>query len=360
MAGTSPFHDRLQDLRDAAAYDPTVSFTAKNERALADKLILSFPYSRKKLYDNMAAGVISVFNDYPMRKDKAYAQSDLSGLIKNLKTGLPRKAPLYIRAGKSRTKYKVTVDETIRKWQRGKAVFGVTDLHFRGTKFYDMVDAESLSYFNLLCDCPENVSFLEMLTLVISSKGIFSDSHSDDGDGSNHCFVGKKVWLAWDRAEGQKKGLEDCTYDNVMDQAAFDMDAFLSLRSSRWFVISENETLFMPGNFSHKVITIESYIGFGSFYVTMPGYLNTIKRWTLRDTSDVKGDFIKIMNKTVLSKLKRLRSAQQRKQDELGLHYLKDALGSWSQDLAKPDVKRLSSNAVFTEFLNTATELLVK
>jgi hypothetical protein len=34
----------------------------------------------------------------------------------------------------------------------------------------------------------------------------FTDSHSDDPDGSNHCFVGRKLWLVWDTFLGIGRG----------------------------------------------------------------------------------------------------------------------------------------------------------
>jgi hypothetical protein len=241
---------------------------------------------------------------------------------------------------------------------RQRSKFGVTDLHFRGTKFYNKIDTDAISYFNLLPHCPSDVSFLEMLTLVISSKGIFTDSHSDDGDGSNHCFTGKKLWLAWDRKEGQKNGLQDNTYDKVHTLAKFNMDTFASLKSSHWFTVSRNQTLFMPGNFTHKVITLEPYIGFGSFYVSLKNYFNVFKRWALYDTEYVKGDFLEIMNTSCIKKIIKISGLPKNKKDKWGLNYFRRSAGKWQEGLSHLQIPFLLKNNTFNKLLDFAKSLL--
>jgi len=108
------------------------------------------------------------------------------------------------------------------------------------------------------------------MTLVISSQGNVTDSHSDDPDGSNHCFVGRKLWLAWDTFEGRAAGLQDCSRDLVRERARFDLATFAALPSACWWTVGAGETLFLPGRLTHRVITLEPYIGIGSFYCT-PG-----------------------------------------------------------------------------------------
>jgi hypothetical protein len=347
----------LHEFEKATAFDSTLKTDGRLSKQLTEKYLSPQAYSRKRLYDNMYAARTVVFNDYPMKLSKQPNESNKDALIRMLKEGLPKKEKIYIRAGASRTMHKVTINDVIERWIRGRSKFGVTDLHFRGTKFYDKVDADTISYFNLLTHCPYDVSFLEMLTLVVSSKGIFSDSHSDDGDGSNHCFVGKKLWLAWDRSEGQKIGLQDCTYDAVYDQATFSMQQFLSLKSAHWFLVAGNQTLFMPGHFTHKVITLEPYIGFGSFYVTMPSYFNTLKRWLLFDTSDVKGEFLRIMNAYSIRKIKQINKMSAAAKEKWGLDYLAKAARNWKAGLNASQVSILSANDTFSRFLHFASSI---
>ena len=248
----------------------------------------------------------------------------------------------------------------IERWLRQKSKFGVTDLHFRGTKLYDKIDSEAISYFNLLPHCPYDVSFLEMLTVVISSKGIFTDSHSDDGDGSNHCFIGKKLWLAWDRAEGQKHGLQDLTYNSVSTQAAFDMDIFASLKSSHWFSVSDKETLFMPGNFTHKVITLQPYIGFGSFYVTLPNYFNVIKRWILYETSDVTPEVLKLLNRSCLKKINEISRMATEDSEKWGLNYFRQAARNWKNGLSSAQLSFLAKSDDFKALHHFAKSIISK
>lgn len=314
-------------------------------------------YSLKKLYDSMYEGRSVVFKDYPLRLVVPASLPKNEFIAGLLKSNLPANEKIAIRTGPKRTLKKVTIADALNRWERGRSRFGVTDLHFRNTKFYNKVDAKAISYFNLLPACPEEVSFLEMLTLVVSSKGIFSDSHSDDGDGSNHCFVGKKLWFAWDREEGRKAGLQDCTYDPVFDKARFSLQKFLSLKSAHWFLVEENQTLFMPGNFSHKVVTMEPYIGFGSFYVSYPNYLRTVKRWTLLETSDVKNDFIAVMHKTCIKNMAGLKNAPAARKNSLGFNYLQKAVKDWKNGLSAQQVKKLQENMVYESILQTVGKL---
>lgn len=344
----------LSELDKATDFDQSVRVPERFRKRCAGKYLAPVRYSSKTLFDHMALGKISVFSDYPMKLSKAYNETTQETLIRNLKDGLPKQKKIRIRTGLSHSLRNVTIQDAIDRWLRKRSRFGVTDLHFRGTKFYNQVDAKAISYFNLLCHCPEEVSFLEMLTLVISSEGIFSDSHSDDGDGSNHCFVGKKLWLAWDRREGRSKGLEDCTVDPVFDKAAFDMETFLSLKSSGWFIVSDNHTLFMPGNFTHKVITLEPYIGYGSFYVSVPGYINTLKRWLLYETSDVKGDFVTLLNKTCLRRIAKIARDRTPLRSRWGFPYLQASARRWKQGLSPEEIQFLLKQEDFTNVIRFA------
>ncbi len=349
--------DVLYNLEDAITIDPTLKYSAKSKNLLRNKYTKPQNYTHKKLFHNMYVGKTIVFSDYPLKLISKNKENTTDTLIRKLKDGLPKKEKINIRAGKSRTLHKITIKDTIERWLRPRSIFGVTDLHFRDTKFYDAIDAKALSYYNLLPQCSDDVSFLEMLTLVISSKGIFSDSHSDDGDGSNHCFVGKKLWLAWDRTEGRMKGFQDCTYDAVYDQAAFDMNKFATLKSAHWFIVSANQTLFMPGNFSHKVITLEPYIGFGSFYVSIPNYFNSYKRWVLNETSDVDDNFLDYMNVECIKKFKRISKSSNPYKEKLGLNYLPKAARKWKEGLTETQISLLKEKDSFKDLLRFSKSL---
>jgi hypothetical protein len=140
------------------------------------------------------------------------------------------------------------------------------------------MNTAALNDFNLL---PRGTdSFQSQDSLVISTAGAVTDSHSDDHSGSNHCFVGAKLWLMWDTSEGFQHGLEDVERCDVDDKAAFDLQAFLSMRSSRWLFITSGHTMFIPANLTHKVITLERYIGLGSFHAALPSFLRSLVHWS--------------------------------------------------------------------------------
>lgn len=349
----------FDDIRKASIFDPSLKIEEKSEKLLVQKFLHPQKYSLKKLYDNMFEGRTIVFSDYPVSVKKLPCESILDTMVRLLKEGLPERNKINIRAGFSRTLHRITIGDTIDRWLRRRSKFGVTDLHFRNTKLYHAIDTDAVSHFNLLPHCPADVSFLEMLTLVISSKGIFTDSHSDDGDGSNHCFTGKKLWLAWDRTEGQKKGLQDGTVDEVYTQATFNMAVFASLKSAHWFTISEGQTLFMPGNFTHKVITLEPYIGFGSFYVSLPNYFNSFKRWLLYETGDVKGKFLETLNTYCIKRIKASLTSPAATRKKSGLHYFVKASSSWKKGLSGMQVLSLSENKNFKRLLDFASSLAV-
>lgn len=343
----------LTSIQEACQYDKTLKVADKDLSRLGKKYLPSTNYTRKALFDSMSKGKTVIFNNYPLNECIPEGSNKREYILDTLRKYLSRTEKIYIRYGSNRTLKKVTIDDVINRWNRGRSKFGVTDLHFRKTAYFKKVDANAVSYFNLLPLFSEDVSFLEMLTLVISSKGIFSDSHSDDGDGSNHCILGKKLWFAWDKTEGEKAGLEDCTYDPVYSQAKFSIKKFISLRSAHWFIVSEGKTLFMPGNYTHKVITLEPYIGFGSFYLSFPNYLNSLKRWTLKYSSNVTPNFIKVLNHEFLRYLQRDISKKSKKnRDIIGFDYFLESIKSWEKGLSPNEVAIFRDKAMLTSILN--------
>lgn len=335
----------LNSILEACQYDHTLQATKNELTAMTKKYLAPTRFSKKVLFDCMYNGETVVFEDYPIHYPLSEKENKLSVTLNLLMNNLNKKEKIFIRYGSNRTLKKVTINEVIERWARGRSKFGVTDLHFRHTNYFNKIDANAISYFNLLPLFPEEVSFLEMLTLVISSKGIFSDSHSDDGDGSNHCILGKKLWFAWDRIEGKKAGLQDCTYDPVYSQAEFSIKKFLSLKSAHWFLVSEDQTLFMPGNFTHKVITLENYIGFGSFYVSFPNYINSLKRWLLHYSSDVTANFIAVLNTACTAHIRKV--VQQMDADErkaVGFNYFLKAASNWKTGLTWKQIDKMNAD----------------
>jgi hypothetical protein len=260
-----------------------------------------------------------------------------------------------VQTGRSRRRLNLIIPEVMRRWEGGRAILGVTDLHFRGTDFEEAISFSALSGPDILCSDPELISLIEMMTLVISTKANVTDSHADDCDGSNHCFVGKKLWLAWDRMEGKAKGFQDVDRDYVTEQAAFDMNTFISLPSARWFTVKAGETLFLPGSLAHKVVTLEHYIGVGGFHVTLPGYLRSLKRWVLYDTLDInQKDLLDKINTAILQKIYRVKRGRRSVKKRWGLSYMEKAFNEWSKNEDHKTKELLLKSPTFAAFIESA------
>ena len=262
----------------ASKIDETLQLKKHTAQQLTDLRTRPQKYSRSVLFKNMAQGVTSLFNGFPTPIKTGDLQNIQTTIIEGIQqSGIDYR--IRTKAGNKGNWQYYTVDQLAKKWLRNKAIINVTDFHFRNTPLEQIIDTEILSRFNLFPLSPNEVGWIEMMTIVVSSRNSFSDSHSDDCDGSNHCFTGKKLWLAWETQEGMDAGLEDFDKQTTYDQCSFDIETFTQLKSAHWFTISAGQTLFMPGDFSHKVITLEPYLGTGSFYLAFPNFLRTLTRW---------------------------------------------------------------------------------
>ncbi|MBX2868000.1 MAG: hypothetical protein KTR18_04970 [Acidiferrobacterales bacterium] len=264
----------------AAEIDSTLLLKPGESTALQRIQVRPRKYRRDTLFANMSRGVVSLFHDFPAPlqvsclKDSQTTEAILQQLENTQIDGKIR-----TRVGKKSRICYLSPEELIRKWRKNQSPINVTDFHIRDTANEKIIDPSALSQFNFLPRMADCAAWIEMMTMVVSTLGGFSDSHSDDCDGSNHCFTGKKLWLAWDTSEGIKSGLEDLDQQKITGRCAFDMETFLALPSSRWFLVEKGQTLFMPGHLTHKVITLERYLGVGSFYIGFPNVLRTLRRW---------------------------------------------------------------------------------
>jgi hypothetical protein len=314
-------------------------------RRLLQKRLRRLSYTRHRLFTRMAMGRASVFTGFPVPVRHRPNQTAWDAAVTAIRTGFPPSARAHLQTGPARTRVTCAVPEVMKRWERGQAVLGVTDLHLRGTRFDRSVNTRPLSSFNLLLECSGEASRLEMMTLVISTFGNITDSHTDDSDGSNHCFVGKKFWLVWDRLEGQRRGLQDASHDLVTDSAEFDLTTFASLESARWFVVSDGDTLFLPGNLAHKVVTLAPYLGLGSFYLSLPSAAATITRWCLDEPRDVTDDLIDEACDAIVRKMRNLEAARPNERDRWGADYFWLGVSSHTRlsERAAGLIKRLDS-----------------
>lgn len=334
----------------ASGMDSLVRPDKQDLEKLAQLQLQPEPYSRDKLFRHMMKGEIGLFSDFPVfvKPESLTRGKELVGLVTN---GFKSDARARTQNGPSRTRKMSKVPELMAKWKRDRAIISVTDLHFRKTKFEQKVEADALSDFNIYCFNDDLVTYLEMMTMVISSSGNVTDSHTDDSDGSNHCFTGKKLWLCWDRVEGQERGLQDVTFDDVTGFAKFSIKNFLKVPSAQWLVVSDNRTLFLPGNLTHRVITLEKYIGIGSFHVALPSYIRSLRRWILTGSTDVTPEMLEIINTEAIAQLGRLKNGPQSLKDTYGLSYIKPSIDYWKRNEDPAKRKVMLENRLVKEFL---------
>jgi hypothetical protein len=337
--GGQAMHDvkTLTDLWNrVAGMDRTVGITPRQIPALQKKQICSCPYSRSAMFSAMAKREAAVFRGVPVDTQRHERLDPTDSLVHALSTKFPRRETSRVQVGPSAVQKRLPVREIMRRWQGKRAVVGVTDLHIRGTKLEEFIDTRTLSDFNLIIRGSDRLSEQEMLTLVIASPGNVTDSHSDDPDGTNHCFTGKKLWLAWETFEGIEAGMQDVERQSVYGAAKFSMAKFLSLKSSRWWLVTRGDTLFLPANLTHKVFTLEYYLGVGSFHVGLPGCLDNLSRWlyygplwSLDDPMGENKDLVDEIVAICLRTAKRTAAASHRSHERWGYSQMLDGYRHW-------------------------------
>jgi hypothetical protein len=324
----------------ATDIDRTLVDWCHNKAALARKYVGPQAFSRAVLFTSLIRDQPIVVSNLriPIEGSKTRRQETL---LAGIESKIAQDERIKVRAGQAETPVYLSSRDLVARWQRARAKLCVTDFHFRETQLERAVDLRPLSEFNLLAHAGGAIADEEMMTLVMSSQGAFTDSHSDDLDVSNHCVTGRKLWLVWDTQEGRKAGLEDVERDIVYGRAAFDLSTFCKLESARWLTVGPEETLFLPGKFTHRVITLERYLGFGSFFVAFPNLFQTATRWTtlpplwtLQKGNDYLVDAILALAVDRLGDLLTTNSATK---DVWGLQYLPLGVHRWSRMASRAD-----------------------
>ncbi|MGY4198946.1 hypothetical protein [Bradyrhizobium sp. USDA 4520] len=312
----------------AACFDRTIKIKARSFLRLAEKRVRPTTFARSKLFDKMASNEPILFSNFAIRPRFDRGRLSTDGLLRELRAGFPNSTRARVRTSES-VNY-VSIPMVLDRWSKARSRFGVTDLHYIGTRFDRRIDTAGLNDFNLL---PRGTDGYESQdSLVISTTGGFTDSHSDDHSGSNHSFVGTKLWLLWDTLEGFEYGLEDVERCTVYGRAAFDMEAFLAMKSSCWIFIGPGQTMFIPANLTHKVVTLEQYLGLGSFHAGLPGLLNLLSHWAKLSPSWAapfkpggRGS-VEFLVRRALRKVRELKTESRAEQHRWGLPYMQKAL----------------------------------
>lgn len=339
--------------------DDTLAISREQIHPLLQRRVVPQPYRRETLFENMSLGVPSLFNNYPPPLVDPQATDSTDHLVQALSQSCPRRK-IHVRCGPSQTIKYLGLKDLLHQWSRDRSRVGVTDLHIRGTRIESVIDPSHISEFNLLRRGDREVSAQEMMTAVISSSGTVSDSHSDDPDGSNHCLVGRKVWLIWDTFEGLRSGLEDVERVDVTTRCSFDMERFLALPSARWFTVEPGNTLFLPGSFTHKVITVEKYLGVGGFYLSFPNALRSFSRWhehgplwALNGGAAASKLLAKIAKISTVT-TRRFHAAESSVKRAWGYDYLRHSLEIWQEQTSVTQRHALEQIPWFNEFVAEA------
>src|SRR5258708_6815590 len=343
--------------RAAAQFDDSLVIPQGLLGALAKKRVIPTSFSRTRLFLRMARCESSLFWDFPVKPRRCHSRFPLSTLLSELLSGLPSSTRARVR--KENYNEFLPIPSVLDRWARAKSVFGVTDLHYIGTRFDARISTAALNDFNLL---PRGTDgFQSQDSLVITSSGALTDSHSDDHSGGNPTFLGTKLWLLWDTLDGLKHGLEDVERCQIHHRAAFELRTFLALPSSCWILIGPGQTMFIPAHLTHKVITLEPYLGLGSFHAGLPGFVDLLKRWNQlpplwasrsRRPNRCSVDFL---TRRAIRRIRSLTTASRRERLHWGVPHLQwrlrqpDVNNSDPNDFAIPDNLR--------EFITAAARL---
>ncbi len=326
----------------ASRFDTLLSPSLNQIKALGRLRVLPVRWSRARLFSAIAAGHPFLAKGFRVPVAKSADEAVDAAIAKQLTRVFAKRysvgSTIGVQVGPSRTRRQITVAELLRRWRTGRHIVSVTDLHVRGTALERLIDTTALSAFNLLLLGSEGLRLQEMMTMVISSRGNVTDSHSDDPDGSNHCFTGRKLWLAWDTFEGQRAGLQDCSRDMVHHQGAkFSLSTFLKLPSACWWTVEPGQTLFLPGRLTHRVVTLDRYMGIGSFYCTPASVLENLSRWygrgalwALEDPAGENSGLVDEIAELMVGSLSPLALARQRDRRAWGLDFARFATESWA------------------------------
>jgi len=312
---------------EAARFDKSLKLKTGVTEALLNKRVQPSLFSRGKLFESMVGIEPSLFCRVPVRSRVLPAGQQFS-IVDEIRRGLPKSRRARVRTSES-VNYTL-IREVIDRWtKRDESIFSVTDLHYCGTRFDRRIDTNALNDFNLLRRGTDG--FQSQDSLVISSMGAVTDSHSDDHSGSNHSFVGAKLWLLWDTLEGLKYGLEDVERCTVYERAAFDLAAFLRMRSSRWILIGSGQTMFVPAHLTHKVITLSPYFGLGSFHAALPGFCSLLNRWAVlpplwASRRANSASSVESLTRRAIGKIEKLKNANRRERYQWGMSYLRASL----------------------------------
>jgi hypothetical protein len=133
------------------------------------------PSSRTRLFDCFALRRPVIFRDFIVKLSQG--QAPYNGDVVNfLRRALPKRQGVRTRIGPRQEFRSIPIGDVLGKWEPQHSLVTVTDLHFRGTRLEKRIDVNALSDFDLLLLGSEELALQEMMTLVVSSAGTFTDN----------------------------------------------------------------------------------------------------------------------------------------------------------------------------------------
>src|SRR5262245_52202616 len=104
-------------------------------------------FSREALFSSMARGQPILFDDLAIPVKRTSQLGTRDAVLATLRSGFPRGYKVRVRCGPSVTEKltHLSIDELLRRWQRGTELVSVTDFHIRGSRVVRRMDCSPLS-----------------------------------------------------------------------------------------------------------------------------------------------------------------------------------------------------------------------
>ena len=109
------------------------------------------------------------------------------------------------------------------------------------------------------------------------------------------------------------------------------------------------------------MITLEHYLGVGSFYVGLPGCIQTIARWHEHEPIWVSRTpaytfLVDEITRALTARIRLLREATDADRERWGVGYVRESVALWERSERKARRRVLLANADFAELVDVARE----
>ena len=121
----------------------------------------------------------------------------------------------------------------------------------------------------------------------------------------------------------------------------------------------------MPGHLTHKVITLEPYLGVGSFYLALPNIIRTLSRWitytpnwALPRSAAYRQAFYPRVLETAEREIAKIATRSAAFQKQWGLDFLARSLAYWCRYNDPEQVENLMVIDATRSFLKSLSKTL--